>query len=534
MLRTGDWVVPTLYGEPLLTKPPGMYAAIALMSLPFGAVTTATARLPSALAATTALVVVAATFRRCLGGRAGLVAAGILPASLLWLGRVPSAEIDMLELAWVAAALCAALRALELHEEQGLRGRRGQWLWWHVALLCVAGGFLTKWTAPAFFYLTLIPLLLWRRRLGLLWRPPHVTAAVLASGLCLGWLAAVAHRIGWAALWHTIQREALQRLSPANHPRAYPWVEAVTFPLVFLAATLPWSACIVPTFWRRFSDLWDERGRRLLQLLQVWTWVNLLFWSLVPCHKVRHALPLQPGLVGLAVFVWVAWIRGLLPWRGARLHPAAVLGWMLAAWGVVSLVYVHVLAPRRDEVRQARAAGERIASLVPPDAMLYLFELKDEGTMFYYGRPARRLASPQDLPSAAATVYCLLTDEEWKNWSGGHVRELLRTHDQQGAAIVLVAVHRPGHHAEARKGSLCCPRTCGTMSSKAPHDLEALDERGTLVGRRWALGVARLSRRKDECAEAASVRLRLCLALAAATHPGPSPASRGARSTIRG
>src|SRR5262245_17373263 len=32
-LRSGNWIVPTLYGEPLLTKPPGMYAAIALLSL---------------------------------------------------------------------------------------------------------------------------------------------------------------------------------------------------------------------------------------------------------------------------------------------------------------------------------------------------------------------------------------------------------------------------------------------------------------------------------------------------------------------
>src|SRR5262249_55391134 len=52
MLRSGDWLVPRLCGEPLLTKPPGHYAAIALVSLPFGEVTETTARLPSALVAT--------------------------------------------------------------------------------------------------------------------------------------------------------------------------------------------------------------------------------------------------------------------------------------------------------------------------------------------------------------------------------------------------------------------------------------------------------------------------------------------------
>src|SRR5215472_11809440 len=51
-LRSGDWIVPRLYGEPLFTKPPGMYATIAAASGPFGGVTEWTARLPSAVAAT--------------------------------------------------------------------------------------------------------------------------------------------------------------------------------------------------------------------------------------------------------------------------------------------------------------------------------------------------------------------------------------------------------------------------------------------------------------------------------------------------
>ena len=51
-LRSGDWIVPRLYGEPLLTKPPIAYAAIALASGPFGGVVEWTARLPSAVAAT--------------------------------------------------------------------------------------------------------------------------------------------------------------------------------------------------------------------------------------------------------------------------------------------------------------------------------------------------------------------------------------------------------------------------------------------------------------------------------------------------
>src|SRR5262249_45654149 len=73
MLRGGDWVVPRLYGEPLLTKPPGAYAAVATVSAPFGAVRDWTARVPSVLAAAAAVLLFCWTFSRVLGKGAGLL-----------------------------------------------------------------------------------------------------------------------------------------------------------------------------------------------------------------------------------------------------------------------------------------------------------------------------------------------------------------------------------------------------------------------------------------------------------------------------
>src|SRR5262249_49336772 len=101
-VRSGNWIVPTLYGEPLFTKPPGMYAAPALCSWPFGAVTDWSARIPSAVAATATVFLFYWYFGRQLGRRAGLIAAVILPLSLMWLDKAPSAEIDMLQVAWVS------------------------------------------------------------------------------------------------------------------------------------------------------------------------------------------------------------------------------------------------------------------------------------------------------------------------------------------------------------------------------------------------------------------------------------------------
>jgi 4-amino-4-deoxy-L-arabinose transferase-like glycosyltransferase len=434
-LGNGDWLVPTLHGEPLLTKPPGAYVAIALASWLSGAVTPVSARLPSALAATLVVCLFYRTFRRSLGPQAGLTAAVLLPASFSWLGRVPSAEIDMLQLTWVAAALLAFLRALEVCETDAPAWRR--WAWWQVALLCVAGGFLTKWTAPAFFYLTVVPLLWWRGRLRLLARPAHLASVMLASLPCLAWATVVASRVGWDVLWGTVRQEALQHLSPLHHGRPYPWHEVALFPLGLLAACLPWSACALWTLRPGFGRMWDERGRRLLQFLHCWAWPNLLFWSLVPGHHIRHGLPLQPALAGLAALVWTAWLGQRLPWPWPRLRPGSVLLGLLLIWLAVKVVFVWYVVPARTADHQPSARGRAISSLVPPGRTLYLSRVKDEGILFYCGRPARRLADLASLPPST-DHYCLLTEAEWRDWASSRPGEvLLRLPDEQGAPLVL-------------------------------------------------------------------------------------------------
>ena len=120
-LRSGNWIVPTLYGEPLLTKPPGMYAAIALVSWPFGGVSEWTARLPAALAAMGTVALFSWYFRRELGPKAGWISALFLPMSLMWLDKATTAEIDMLQVFWVTAAIICFLRALESAELRDAR-----------------------------------------------------------------------------------------------------------------------------------------------------------------------------------------------------------------------------------------------------------------------------------------------------------------------------------------------------------------------------------------------------------------------------
>jgi len=472
-LHSGNWIVPTLYGEALFTKPPGMYAAIALRSLPFGAVSEWSARLPSALAATAIVFLFYWYFGRRFGRRAGLLAGLIVPMNFMWLDKASAAEIDMLQVAWVTASILFLLRALESSEDRGSRiedrgsrieayrvggndqtaqfsfdprssildPRSSNWGWWLAALLCVAGGTLTKWTAPAFFYATAIPLLWWRGQLRLLWRREHLLSAALAASIVAAWIIAAGALGGWDNLTSTVFREAMQRISPSHSPKPWSLGATLLHPLVVLATTLPWSVVALLTLRPGFMRLWDERGRRMLQALHCWLWPNLLLWSLMTEHAPRHSFPLFPAIAGLAVMVWIAWLEGKLSWRWPRVQPAKVLLVSLALWLAAKGVFVHAIIPHRNADREPRAKGELIASLVPQGFTLYLFRLKDEGIMFYYGRPVLRLASPADLPCRGTPVYCILEEAEWEQWQTPRpVQVLHHLTDEQGAPIVLVRV----------------------------------------------------------------------------------------------
>jgi hypothetical protein len=105
---------------------------------------------------------------------------------------------------------------------------------------------------------------------------------------------------------------------------------------------------------------------------------------------------------------------------------------LLLAWSAVKIGFVESVLPARTADRNARETGEHLAGLVPEGEILYLCKLKDEGVLFYYCRPARRLANPESPGNAR---YLLLLDDEWKASCG--LVELAELRDQQQAVIHL-------------------------------------------------------------------------------------------------
>jgi hypothetical protein len=241
-----------------------------------------------------------------------------------------------------------------------------------------------------------------------------------------------------------MQKEALERLIPSYSPRPYPWDEALLHPLKLMIIGLPFSILALWTLWPEFYRLWDERGQRLIQALHCWTWPSMLFWSLPTEHTPRHSFPLFPGLSGLAALVVLAWLNGRMPWRWVHFRPQHLLLGAVALWLVLKVGYVHGRVERHSEQRQASAKGHMLAALVPGDAILYLIGIKDEGIMFYFGRPVLRVSGPEKLPTWAGPVYCLIPTEALEKCrSGKNVEIVQEMTDAQGDEMYLVRVTAP-------------------------------------------------------------------------------------------
>lgn len=339
MHRRGDWVVPTLQGQPWLEKPPLYYwtagGAFALL----GETETA-ARLPSVFAALLMTGLTALVGARLYGGAAGLHAGFIAGTSLLTFAYGRAAAMDMMLAATVSAAIgLLGLRLL------GIAGRMAV----IAAGACAGLALLAKGPLGA-----LLPMLValaylaaardraeaWRRLASRL--PLAVLAMVAVAG---PWYAAILAVQGRAFVDVFLLNHNVARFTSTVHNHPGPFFYYVP---VLLAGLFMWSGLALP-------GLFALRPRAAADLFVLcWLGAPLVFFSVAGSKLPGYILPCIPPLA-------------IAAGRAAdRLVQAARPGGAARATALVTVALGAVVAAAPIVLRQMR---EPLWTVVAPPAM---------------------------------------------------------------------------------------------------------------------------------------------------------------------
>jgi 4-amino-4-deoxy-L-arabinose transferase-like glycosyltransferase len=279
MHRAGEWVRPTLRGEPWLEKTPLFYWLAGGAFSVLGE-TEAAARLPSVLAALLLVGTTALLGARLYGTAAGLHAGFVAGTSLLPFAYGRAASMDMLLAATVTVAIgLCALRLL------GVSGRLA------TVAAAAAAGLATLAKGPLGL---LLPILVvggyvlvsreWRRLREFL-APRAIAAFVVVSA---PWYVAILldqgrHFLDVFVLDHNVQRFTS---TVHNHPGPF-WY----YLPVLLAGLFPWSGLSVPALFRV-----APRASRKDLFVLLWLGVPLVFFSLAGSKLPGYILPCVPPL----------------------------------------------------------------------------------------------------------------------------------------------------------------------------------------------------------------------------------------------
>jgi 4-amino-4-deoxy-L-arabinose transferase-like glycosyltransferase len=321
MYRSGDWVMPSRFGEPYLDKPPLLFWCEAALFQLVGGRSATAARLAPLLATLALVAVTHRAGRRWIGEPAATAGTLILSSSMLVLLRGSWLTVDPLLALGAWSAIYAGSRAEESAS------------WRATAGAAVGLGFLAKGPVVLVF-----PALAWLAARvpgtdGLRARPllrPACLAA--AAGLIAPWVIALVVTGRMDEVWNAAMHHTLGRYV-SSWDNIEPWWYHA---LQLFYGLAPWSVLMLPAAAPSVARrAWRDRRTRWLLLTVA---AAVLFFSIPAGKRGVYLLPLYPalGLIGGVL------AEGLAVHRRAR-RLAAGLGAGLAL--LLAGVAVAVLWP---------------------------------------------------------------------------------------------------------------------------------------------------------------------------------------------
>ncbi|MBI5055741.1 MAG: glycosyltransferase family 39 protein [Nitrospirae bacterium] len=341
MLRTGNWIMPMLHGNPYFAKPPLMNWLMAASGGLFGVVNEWTSRLPSVLLMLMTGMSVYFLSKKWLAREGRLFAALMM---LCMYGPVRAgreAEIDSLQTFVISFILLL-----------WINGYLKQWkpaVLWGLTLSLAGIGFLSKGPQMLmFFYMSIIPYLLLRKRISFFFSKAHV----FGLGLLLLVLAVYLMLL---LQWTTLERyihmwlgEGMQR-TESRHISAY-LLQVLEYPFELLPSFLPCLLFLIPL--AIYKDLRQEAGKLFDNEFFTFSFVviavNLPFYWLLPNTRYRYFLPAYPFAALAVGFVFELYLRKMQAFPAIKvffvkfLKVLAILTLSLAVAVIPAVIALHL------------------------------------------------------------------------------------------------------------------------------------------------------------------------------------------------
>lgn len=361
MLRSGDWLTPTLNGMPYFHKPPLFYWITAGALSVAGRIEWAARLAPwvGSAAMTVSMFVFA---RRWAGERAALRILLVLVTLPLAYVAAQFANLDMLVAGCISATvLCLAHAALV---PAGPSQRLALWGGYAGAALGMLAKGLIGFVLPG------MTIVLWLLVCG---RPRRILSLISLPGLLLfvaigaPWFVLMEQRFpGFVHYFFVIQHFSRFTQSGFNNPQPF-WF----YPVVLALMALPWTLWLL----RRPapSPARPEAGTALDRLMWVWLAVVVGFFSLPTSKLVGYVLPALPPLAWLIARC----LPEALSTTTRRLVAASAV---LGTGAALATVLIATFGPHRS----TRPLGQAIAAQSPVDAVL-MIEGYDFDLGFYAG-----------------------------------------------------------------------------------------------------------------------------------------------------
>jgi len=304
MLRSGNWTIPILHGHPYFAKPPLLNWLIAASGSLFGSVNEWTSRIPSVL--TMFLTVLSVYFLTVKWlGRDGRFFASLMTLCMIGLmSKGREAEIESLQIFFISFILLV-----------WINGYVRQWkssVLWGLALSLVGIGFLSKGPQVIFFfYMTVVPYLLIRKRMALFFSKGHALGVGLMLLVLSLYMLSV---LQWTTLDQYMQtwiKEGIQR-TESRHSLTF-LVHLLEYPLNLAMYFMPCILFLIPLV--VYKELRKEAKKLFSNELFMFSFIVVaanfpLYWLLPNMHA-RYFLPAGPFVALVAAVIFELYLRKL-------------------------------------------------------------------------------------------------------------------------------------------------------------------------------------------------------------------------------